>query len=312
LNYAIKNGIEHVIYYGDIGEYPRLSYEAQILFKSVVFDQKYKDLYHWIILGNHDFDEHGRHSLQVLRWDIKNILSDDRRKRFRVFTKMTDMVIEDVPVRFLPFPCKETSKKHLNVGHFEAAGALRDNGRKIKDGVTTTDHLSVVGHLHTCHRVGKFYYSGTLYQTNFGEALPKSFHHIKVRPNLEHKIINVPNEPEYTLINLEIYRRSDLKKIEDNPKKLYKLFVQDGVRIEPGDLEKYKNAIKLNRFKDDKDLKIQLEAEWKFESVGTVFQPEEDLISFMKEQRIESDLQKRTLKLHDRMISKSFPNLEKA
>jgi metallophosphoesterase superfamily enzyme len=62
LDYALENGLEHVIYYGDIFEHPRASYESQSLFKRVIFAKKYRNLHQWIIIGNHDYDEKGRNS----------------------------------------------------------------------------------------------------------------------------------------------------------------------------------------------------------------------------------------------------------
>jgi hypothetical protein len=304
LNYALKNGIEHAFYYGDIGEYARFSYEALILFMDVLLDPKYEGLYQWIYLGNHDFDEEGRNSLEVLVSLLSLLKRRGIKNRIRVFTQPEDLEIDDVPVRILPYPHTNTSGKRLNFGHFEVSGAIRDNGRRIKEGVET-EHLCLIGHLHTCHKVANSYFSGTLYQTNFGEKLPKSFHHFKVKGDLKHKIINVPNDPEYKLFNLEIYSRKDLEKISDSEKDLYKLFVQDGVKINPDDLTKYKNVIKLNKFKDEKDLKVQLEEEWKIENVGTVFQPQEDLKELLVTKNVREDLKQRTLKLHKKMLRKT-------
>ena len=307
LNYALKKGIKHAFFYGDIGEYARWSYEFQMEFKNVLLDPKYKDLNQWLILGNHDWDEKGRHSLEVLVNDLSLFKAHGLKLKIKVLTDLTDVEIDGVPVRFLPYPHTKTTGKALNVGHFEVAGSTRDNGRKIKDGVET-NHLCVLGHLHTCHRVGNSFYSGTLYQTNFGEYLPKSFHHVKVKDNLKHKVMNVPNDPEYKLLNVEVHSRKDLDQISDNPKVLHKLFVQDGMTIDPRDLEERPNVVKVNRFKDDKDLKTQLEEEWKIEDVGNVFQPEEDVERFLSERKVEDKVKTRALKIHRRFLKKVVEN----
>lgn len=300
LNYALKHGIQHVVFYGDICERARMSYDAHIWFGEAILNPKYEDLIFWIILGNHDFDEHGRHSLELLEF-----FSRYMKRQLKVITRSCEVGIEKVPVNFMPYPDTETSKKHLNIGHFEVNGAIRDNGKVIKDGAHHSKHLSAIGHLHTPHKVGRAYFSGTLYQTNFGEHLPKSFHHIKCLPDLRHKVVDVPNDPAFKLYNLKVFARSDLSKISKDKLHLYKLFVQDGVRLNPEDLSKYENVIRINRFKDEKDLKAQLEDEWKItEEISTVFQPEEDVKHFLQTKKIKVELQDRVLKLHNRAIKK--------
>jgi hypothetical protein len=309
LDYALENGIEHVFYYGDIFEYPRATYESMRLFKHVIFAKKYRNLNQWIILGNHDYDEKGRHSLEFLLDDIRILQSYGIEPRIKVFINQEDYEIEGVPVRFLPHPYTKTSKSRLNIGHFEVAGAIRDNGRKIKEGVESSN-LVLLGHLHTPHRVGNNYFSGTLYQTNFGEALPKSFHHFKVRDDLKHKVTNIRNEPEYVLENKEIYTVKDLKKLSDNPKHLYKLFVQDAVDVDPAFLNEHTNVKKVNRFKTEEELKVQLDEEWKLgEDVGQVFQPKEDLVTFLNSKGISKEVQKRTLSRHDEALRKIGVNV---
>jgi len=303
LDYALKNGIPYVFLYGDIAETARMSYESQILFYSVLFNPEYKDLKQWIILGNHDLDEKGRHSLEVL----KGILKWNKTKNIQVIVSTEDTEIEGVPVRFLPFPDNKTSSKRLNVGHFESKGAKRDNGRVIKEGVET-DHICVVGHLHTCHRVNKTYYSGTLYQTNFGESLPKSFHHIKINEDLKYKVINVPNDPEFKLFNQKIWSRKDLKSISKKSTHLYKLFIQEGVRLDPDDLAGYDNVVRIKRFSDEKDLKLLITEEWQVSSYeeGEGFKPKEDLDEYLVHRKVKSSLRNRALKIHEKLISKFF------
>jgi hypothetical protein len=55
--------------------------------------------------------------------------------------------------------------------------------------------------------------------------------------------------------------------------------VQDAVDVDPKFLNEHPNVKKINRFKTEDDLKVQLDEEWKIgEEVGKVFQPKEDLI----------------------------------
>lgn len=308
LDYALSNGITNVFFYGDIGDKTRLSYKDHLALLSLLLDPKYAGLKFWIILGNHDFDEHGVNSLQIIRYMVKML----KLKNIRIFVKGEDEKIDGVNVRFMPYPLVETSKKAVNIGHFDAVGAKRDNGRTIKNGEgVDTDHFCCVGHLHTPHTVKNMFFSGTLYQTNFGETLPKMFHHVKVLPSLKRKVKYVRNEPAVKLFNLEIYSRKDLNKITKNKNDLYKLFVQDGVKINPDDLSRHKNVIKINRFKDDSDLKVQLEEEWKaVDMEGTVFQPKKDLLSFLKKRNVDKEIVSRTLAINKRILSEFFKGEE--
>jgi hypothetical protein len=124
-------------------------------------------------------------------------------------------------------------------------------------------------------------------------------------PDLRHKILDIPNDPAFKLFNLKVFSRKDLKQISKEKLHLYKLFVQDGVKLEPEDLSKHENVIRINRFKDEKDLKAQLEDEWKItEEVSSVFQPEEDVKHFLQSKKIKHKLQERVLRLHKSAIKK--------
>jgi hypothetical protein len=298
LDYALKHGVQHVFFYGDLADRAHLSYSGHAAFLRSVLHRKYQDLHKWIILGNHDWADTGHHSLLLLEIFAKHL----KNRNLHIITNPTESGLDGVPVRFLPYPSEDTSKRCLNVGHFEVSGSIRDNGKKINSGYDK-DHLCLMGHLHTPHKVRRTYFSGTLYQTNFGESLPKSFHHVKVMPDLRHKVVNVPNEPAFKLFNLEVHSRRDLAEISSNKYHLYKLFVQDGVRINPDDLSKYPNVIRINRFKDESDLKVQLDDEWKaVDESPNIFQPEEDLRLFLSSKTVHADLKDRVIKLHDRVV----------
>ena len=297
LRYALSKGVPYVFFYGDIGERARISYEGNLSFWSTLFDDEFDSLEYHIILGNHDFDEHGRHSLELLLWVAKKL----GRKVF-VYTQPTVIKLGGVKVQFLPHPYKKTRADCLNVGHFEVAGSTRDNGRKINTGFET-EHICALGHLHTPHTVNSCYYSGTLFQTNFGESLPKKFHHGRVKSDMEHKIRLIPNDPDFKLFNLEVYGVNDLKAIDTNPMYLYKAFIQEGVDIDPELFAKYSNVVKLVWFKTKTELNTLLEEDWKsMESVGNLYQPEQDLKSFLKEKRVTPELKKRTLSLHKKLF----------
>lgn len=252
-----------VLFYGDVCEKPRLSYEAQVSLYSLLLRRKYRELDIHIIPGNHDFQENGSHSLQVLAK-----IAELTKTNVTVYTEPTVVKIERRRFNFLPHPFTETVRNALNIAHYEVAGSFRDNGRRVDDGLKTR-HMGCYGHLHTCHRVRRVHYSGTLYQTNFGEALPKSFHHVRYDDDDPYsaQIENIPHEPPWKLINLPVKDESDLAAIEDNPDILYKLFVHEGLDLDINDvLKAHPNVVRHNRFNSKSDLKTLIENEWDFES----------------------------------------------
>lgn len=245
--YALERGVPNVVILGDVAHKDRLTEESRIaLFSLLVeFDGKL-DIH--IILGNHDVAYEGFHSLQF----FVELYEAGKFKTVHIYKKPVQKTINGVPVNFLPFPAikaieSDVADRTLNFAHLERPGALRDNGIKIQKGHgirQKDDHTWVVGHLHTPQRLGRTYFSGTLYQTNFGESLPKSFLHGRVRVKngkLLEKIVQVPNDPAFKLFNLRIEKRSDLDAIQDNPLYLYKLFIKKGVKIDFDLSTRYKN-----------------------------------------------------------------------
>lgn len=264
-DYALENGVTNIIQYGDVGDKPRLSYDSQVALYGLLGKRKYRGLRLHFILGNHDFSEDGTHTLQVLDTVCKWAGTEN----VKVFTKQEQLAIEGVPFNFLPYPFNETKKTHINVGHFEVSGSLRDNGRRIDDGINTK-HYSLMGHLHTKHKVRNTHYSGTLYQTNFGESLPKYFHHVKLpegAPLAELEVENVKFSSPWRLLNETINSVQDLERLETDPKTLYKLFLKEGLDVDINQvLTSHPNVIRHNTFKNKKDLETLITREWDFDT----------------------------------------------
>lgn len=259
--YALNNGVKNVLFYGDIGERPRLSYDAQVNLYKLLLKKKYRDLSLHFILGNHDFAENGTHTLQV----IQSIANEIDREVY-IYTKPELKSLDGVPFNFLPYPFTETTKKAINVGHFEVKGSIRDNGKKIEEG-PSSKHNTLMGHLHTCHRVNNTYYSGTLYQTNFGEHLPKSFHHFKAHSASELHVDNIAFEPPWKLLNLTVSSERDLEDLDSSPNVLYKLFLKDGADVDIDYvLTKYPNIVKHNVFKSKKELEEMVQQAWELDA----------------------------------------------
>lgn len=250
-DWALDRGIYNVIQYGDVCERPRMSYQSQVLLYDLILHKKYRRLNFHFLLGNHDFAEDGSHSLQVL--DLVALKLD---RNVEVYTSQTDVDIDDCPFRFLPYPATDTSSRHINVGHFETKGSLRDNGRKIEEGVETK-HTVLMGHLHTKHRVNNVYHSGTMYQTNFGESMPKFFHHVTATGPKDIDVQCIQVDPPWRLNNLTIESASDLRQLKKNDVDFYKLFIKDGVDFDLNRiLVDYPNVVKHNSFKTRQDLEV--------------------------------------------------------
>jgi hypothetical protein len=297
LDWALRNGVNKVMQYGDVCERAVMSYDAHLQLWKALFDRKYRDMEFHFILGNHDVSEKGVHSMQLLEK-----FAQEHRKNLHVYTEPQTVKLDGVPIRMLPWPCVETVEDQLNVFHSQVKGATGDNGHAVRSDLES-DHLILSGHLHTPHKVRNTHFSGTLYQTNFGESLPKSFHHVVARKSgssVKAVVKSVPHDPRLKLINLEVYSRKDLTKIDKNPRHLYKLFVQSGVDLDPKDLE-LENVVRMNVFTTKGELReMQLEQEMDEHADATAaIQPEQDLHKFLVQAKVSRKLRDRCVELHN-------------
>lgn len=268
-DYAIKHKIKYLIILGDVADKARLSEEARVVLQKFLYRYDGK-LDIRIILGNHDVEYEGYHSLEAIEQQVK----EGGYKTVHIYTEPAQTVIGGVPVNFLPFPAeaamvyKKDGKRcqTYNFAHLERPGAMRDNGMIIEKGhgveETGDDHWCI-GHLHTPHDVGRSHYVGTAYQTTFGESLPKGFSVGEVElvgSKLKVNIERVQNRPSFVLHNLKIESVKDLKKISDEPLDLYKVTVKRGVEL-PYDLSaRHKNIVNtIVRYKTDKEADSILE-----------------------------------------------------
>lgn len=267
LDWAVSRNISTIIWGGDIAERPKLSDEAKGILLDIMFD--YDDiLTHHIILGNHDVKAEARHSLHLL---IK-MAKRKRISNLHIYESPTQCMFGDVCINFLPFPYS-TPLEHpsgagyqtLNIAHLERPGALRDNGSKVKHGVEETKHLWLIGHLHTKQKLGKnTWYPGTIYQTSFGESLPKGFAHVRLHQEgrkIRHEIVWVPVKPAFELINLIIETKADLLKVTNDVNKLYKLFVQTDILIPEDFTVKHTNIFDILGYSTEKELKTIIQME---------------------------------------------------
>jgi DNA repair exonuclease SbcCD nuclease subunit len=293
-NYARKKNIGTAILYGDICENPRMSYEAQIAFRNGI--KRNKDIEFIVYPGNHDSKNHDRsegHSLELIQlMGLKNlriVLNDE----YIQFGKQK--------IKICPWPSTAFDKTCLNFAHIEVYGAQLDSGRKIEnDDLKKTKAVVAMGHLHTNHRVRNVYYSGTLYQTNFGESLPKFFHHIVYDSPEDYEIINVPFAPKYRLHNCVVETAEDVKALPTDPHDLIKLVVQDGADV---DIPNRPNIVINKTFKTKMDLATIL-TEDLMNGQELVLNSAEFFASWIAQQSVPQRLKKQTAELRERLLTK--------
>ena len=253
LSYGRKHGIHTILQYGDVIDSDRASYSAMTALSR--FLSANDDFTFHIILGNHDMrgeTPDTGHSLELLKllYSKSNV---------KWYTKPKTVNIDGAPVRFLPYPHESFDSKALNVFHKEVRGAKNDAGRTMNgDELTDTKAVMVAGHLHTAHQVRNTYYSGTLYQTNFGEHLPKYFHHIEFNSSQDYEIRLIKHDPKYKLHTVVLQNREDLQTIPEGQFNLVKLIIQDGADVSPSDYAKFNNIVMIKPFKSKEDLQTVL------------------------------------------------------
>ena len=295
-SWALRNGIPHVFYLGDLGNTPELSYEAQqLLIRQWAFHSDYFTRY--IIPGNHDYAEDGVHSLLVLQEAIDNGMFGDR---VRIYTKPTKLRIEGLRIQMLPYPFTEAAPDaHLVLGHFAVSGSQRDNGTLITDGVEPLPKATYVcGHLHKPHSVGKVHYPGTLFQRDFGASLPKSFTYLEAEVAGKHADIElhvVPHEPAFTLTNLIVETADDLKKVTDNPLHKFKLWLSAAVRLPENFLLNHPNVIRHDTYRSRKELRVKVERDVVADDDIALDDPFAGLVDYFESTEIEAGVRERAL-----------------
>jgi len=300
IEYGRRHGETDVVFLGDLSESIRLSQEAECRFIKLFCSLDSKINVH-VILGNHDFAENGNHALLPFFEMQRAKLF----KRTRFYEKPEVVEIDGILHNFSPYPYKEAVKHAINYGHFEVSGSIRDNGTKIKKAHDIGDKDTwILGHLHTPHDVGKAHYTGTLYQLNFGETLPKYFSivngHIR-KSRLKVDIERIRVKPAFKLINLEIYKEKDLKKIEPNALYKYRLLINAGFDTDIDIMEKYSNVVKIEGFQSKKELQALIEESFLEITEQSLELPsmKEELENFLKTQKKATDRQlKRALEIH--------------
>jgi DNA repair exonuclease SbcCD nuclease subunit len=293
-DYARKKHIKYVIQAGDVCESPVMSQRATLLL--IDFIKRNEDLTFFFISGNHDSiseDTSIGNSLEILqKVGFSNAY---------FFTKPKSVKFGDAKIRFLPWPSEDFDPDALNIYHKEVRGALNDGGRAFdSEDLPASQAVTVAGHLHTSHRVRNTWYIGTLYQTNFGEKAKKYFGHIRFNSAKDFDVELIPTNPEYTLHNVILESRDDLKNIPTDPKALVKLIIQDGADVHTADYSAMTNIVQIKNFGSRADLQQVLAEEFAgAEEVS--FDQKDFLVAFMDAQGIEEGEQQEILALQERI-----------
>lgn len=245
IRWAVKKAIGIVMFYGDMSENHRMSYEGQLAFARTI--KKYPKIQFIVILGNHDkvsqVSSMGHSMELIMEMNLKNLT---------VYTEDTEVRYGKQLVKFCPWPSKAFNKKAFNVAHIEVRGSKGDSGREMTgNDLVKSNAVVAMGHLHTPHQVRETYYSGTLYQTNFGESLPKYFHHIQWKSPDDYEINLIPFDPKYKLFNCVVESQSDADALPRDPHHLIKLVVKDGADVVIPSLS---NIVITKAFKTKNDL----------------------------------------------------------
>lgn len=229
-DYAVKNGIEHVIDLGDISDQPHLGEEARValLEHYLKYDGKFE---RHVILGNHDVRDKNTHSLMTFEQLIKR----GKFKSLYIHKDPVQTSFNDITINYLPFPATNAiSSKYesVNFAHLSRPGTIADNGYcDKKNGVPCTDNnIWVIGHLHTKQTQKRNWWPGTIYQTNFGEKLPKGFSVFKVTREGKKLFCTetfFKNDPAFKLIVIKVENEEDLDKLTNNPLYRYKLKIKN-------------------------------------------------------------------------------------
>ena len=207
IDFAKEKGIEKAIIYGDVCDSVRMSYRAHI--QLVEFFRRNKDIDFHVILGNHDKfakESHLGHSCEILQeFHLKNLTVYEQPK----IVKFSD----GSKVNFLPFPYSNF-KNCLNVCHLDLSGAPMDNGKPTKSDIHSKKHFVVSGHIHSSSNFRNTYYSGTLYQLNFGEDVNRKGFHLIECDATDAEVTYVPFTPKFQLQTVVVENPSILSTLK--------------------------------------------------------------------------------------------------
>lgn len=291
--WAQKKHINTAFLYGDICDGVYMSYSGMLAFIDEL--RRYPDMDVWAILGNHDKqakESSVGHSMQIIeQMKIPN---------FHLVTEQTIHTIQKTKVNFCPWPSTAFNTRMLNVGHIEVRGAKTDSGRAMdSEELPKSKAVVCMGHLHTPHRIRNTYYSGTLHQKNFGESLPKFFHHIQWTSIDDYEISDIPFDPEYKLFNCVVEDQADVDALPKDPKHLIKLVVKDGADVV---VPNATNIVINKTFKNKTEL-VSILTEDLMQGQELVIKTDSFFKRWIAEQAVPEHMKRRTARLRRSILS---------
>lgn len=294
---AQKKGCKLIVFYGDIGDKPKLSDEATMLILDLC--REFPSLKFVMIAGNHDRTDAHKTGL--------DLLAHIREPNLKVVVKPTVLYRNtDYPINLLPWPHKTVMEDATNVIHIEVAGSFMDSGRPFDGGVKIpSKYFCVAGHLHTKQKIGKnVHYSGTLYQTYFGEKEGKFWHLVDAEART---VEAIRHSPKYVLRNIVINSPDEIETlIPEDQNILCKLFVKAGVALHDGVLDKHPNVVKHNTFKTKSELEALVMSDFVIDdhSSAVKFDLEQALSDWMVAEKVDPKLHKAVIKANRELIAK--------
>ena len=290
LDYARRNGVELIVLYGDICETPNISQEAARLFLRLLMENSsFKFL---ILLGNHDKENSEHHSLQL----FTEMIQHGMLPHVRIIEKPITLYKKSgTPLRLLPWPHLDTDSDAINVIHEAVSGSHWDHGKAV-DGAKEVKDFCVAGHIHTAQKIGNVHYSGTLYQTSFGEKPKKYFHHVSWEDDGLPTVRKIRHDPGFILENFVVETKADLSRLVADPNHLYKVFVKDTVVLDEDAFTPFPNVVKTNTFKTRLELEqlvveeLRLDDEFNLQGVLSV---ENTLVDWLDAAKVEDALKRK-------------------
>lgn len=295
-----RQGSKVVLLYGDICERFSLSDNARKVLLGLF--KEFEDLNFIMWRGNHD--TLGPQSTEPCSLDpFHDMIELGYIKNLRVVRHQPQdfFTNTDHPIRILPWPFKDSLADRLNFMHVEIAGSTWETGHAV-DSTYSTKHLCAIGHIHTAQRVRNSHFSGTLYQTTFGESEEKFYHDIQWDGDVrEARIKLVPHFPKYTLKNVMIRSseeyvdaRARIKEAPDTT--LWKAFINSKKLVLPVNaFDDLPTVIKHNPYKSKEELVSLIHEEITMDDRSSSVSQDTDaaLNQWMEKHGIEADLQER-------------------
>lgn len=252
--YAMKHGIKNIFIPGDASDTPKLSDHSFIALLTLLLTYDDHLLVRYV-MGNHDFYHRGKNAFDVLK-----VFTDAGLfKNFKVIGATEIEKIDGVYVCYVPYPNLEvpaTKRPSLVFAHTETVGAIGDNGmplkKKVDDFIRQPGDFVISGHIHQYQHLKKkrWLYNGSLYQKNFGEALPKGFvefeaKYVGGKLKVEHDLIQ--NKPNFTLETVLVKTSEDWEALSPHPSKRYRLLIDKAEVTLPKDIStRFPNIVSIN------------------------------------------------------------------